>query len=105
MRSPADASPAPSGVPTHGSGPMWIATPSPSWTLTTYSLPLFPAHIAVGVAIAGAPRTDPDVPDSGIRLLPRVFDGETLAWPGVKDFWFGEKVVGQLRSEERRVGK
>ena len=28
MRSPADASPAPSRVPTHGSGPMWFATPS-----------------------------------------------------------------------------
>src|SRR5205085_6681528 len=30
MRSPADASPAPSRVPTHGSGPLRIATPS-SW--------------------------------------------------------------------------
>src|SRR3954453_2766476 len=27
MRSPTDASPTPSRVPTHGSGPMWIATP------------------------------------------------------------------------------
>jgi hypothetical protein len=26
--SPADASPAPSRMPTHGSGPMWIAVPS-----------------------------------------------------------------------------
>ena len=29
VRSPADASPTPSRVPTHGSGPVWIATPSP----------------------------------------------------------------------------
>src|SRR4051794_17992405 len=27
MRSPADASLSPSRVPTHGSGPMWLATP------------------------------------------------------------------------------
>ena len=28
MHSPADASPTPSRMPTHGSGPTWIATPS-----------------------------------------------------------------------------
>ena len=28
-RSPADASPGPSRDPAHGSGPVWIATPSP----------------------------------------------------------------------------
>ncbi len=28
-RSPADASPCPSRVTTHGSGPVWVATPSP----------------------------------------------------------------------------
>jgi hypothetical protein len=39
-RSPADASPGPSRGPTHGSGPMWIATPSSRWTCTTYSLPV-----------------------------------------------------------------
>jgi hypothetical protein len=32
MRSPTDASPTPSRVPTHGSGPMRIASPSPWWT-------------------------------------------------------------------------
>ena len=40
MRSPADASSSPSRMPTHGSGPMRIATPSLQWTCTTYSLPV-----------------------------------------------------------------
>ena len=40
MRSPADASPTSSRMPAHGSGPMWIATPSSQWTSTTYSLPV-----------------------------------------------------------------
>ncbi len=40
IRSPADASPTPSRRPTHGSGPMRIANPSPQWTCTTYSLPV-----------------------------------------------------------------
>src|SRR5436190_19872949 len=40
MPSPADASPASLRMPTHGSGPMWIATPSSYWTCTTYSLPV-----------------------------------------------------------------
>ena len=38
--SPADASPASSRTPTHGSGPMCFATPSSRWTCTTYSLPV-----------------------------------------------------------------
>jgi len=40
MRSPADASPAPSRAQTHGLGPMWIATPSSHRTCTDYSLPI-----------------------------------------------------------------
>src|SRR3954452_10111577 len=44
MCSPTDASPTPSRVPTHGSGPVRIATPSPWGTFTSYSLPVFPAH-------------------------------------------------------------
>ena len=40
MRSPADASPSSSRMPTHGSGAMRIATPSLQWTCTTYSLPV-----------------------------------------------------------------
>src|SRR6516162_508833 len=39
-RSPADASPTPSRTPAHGSGPMWIATPSSRRTSTSYSLPV-----------------------------------------------------------------
>src|SRR3954465_11713055 len=44
MVSPTDASSTPSRVPTHGSGPVRIATPSPWRTFTSYSLPVFPAH-------------------------------------------------------------
>jgi hypothetical protein len=36
MLSPTDAS----SFATHGSGPMWFATPSSQWTFTTYSLPV-----------------------------------------------------------------
>src|SRR5277367_6586488 len=38
--SPADASLTSSRTPAHGSGPMWVATPSSQWTFTTYSLPV-----------------------------------------------------------------
>src|SRR5262249_39836837 len=34
--------------------------------------------------LQGTTRTDPDGPNSGIRFLPRVFDGETHLWPGVE---------------------
>jgi len=40
MHSPTDASPPPSRTTTHGSGPMWIATPSSQRTCTAYSLPV-----------------------------------------------------------------
>jgi len=40
VHSPADASPAPLRASAHGSGPMWIATPSPYGTCTLYSLPV-----------------------------------------------------------------
>ena len=40
MQSPTDASPPPSRTTTHGSGPMWIATPSSQRTSTVYSLPV-----------------------------------------------------------------
>src|SRR4051812_12738913 len=50
-----DASPTPSRVPTHGSGPVRIATPSPWGTFTSYSLPVFPAHFPVGTVIADRP--------------------------------------------------
>ena len=40
VRSPVNASPTPSRVPAHDSGPMRVATPSSQWTCTTYSLPV-----------------------------------------------------------------
>src|SRR6266481_9455528 len=49
-----------------------------------------------GRPLPGAPRTEPYERLSRIRLPPRVFDGEAIAWPGVADFGFGEPVVGQL---------
>src|ERR671928_2097179 len=39
-RSPTDASPVPSRGPPHGSGPVWVATPSLWRTFTPYSLPV-----------------------------------------------------------------
>src|SRR5271166_1703626 len=44
MRSPVNASPASSRIPTHDSGPVWFARPSLRGTCTLYSLPVFPAH-------------------------------------------------------------
>ena len=40
MRSPVNASTRASRHAPHDSGPVWIATPSPQWTFTTYSLPV-----------------------------------------------------------------
>jgi hypothetical protein len=59
MRSPADASPSPSRVPTHGSGPMWLATPSSWRTCTSYSLPV----------LIGAPEFKPSDPLVADRSL------------------------------------
>lgn len=42
-------------------------------------------RIAVGMPITEPPRTDPGVPNSGTGLLPRVFDGEALIRPRMKD--------------------
>jgi len=36
------------------------------------------------------PRTEPDVPNSGIRLPPRVSDGEALFGPRMSDAGFGQ---------------
>src|SRR3954452_21487773 len=47
--------------------------------------------------LLASPRTDPSVPHSGTRLLPRVFDGEALVWPGVKDPGLGERLVGYFQ--------
>ena len=45
----------------------------------------FGSRIAVGMSVTGHARTDPYVPDSGIRLLPWVFDGKALLRPRMKD--------------------
>jgi hypothetical protein len=61
---------------------------------------LLPAdHAATykGCPLLGTPRTDPDEPDSSIRLLPWVFDGEALLGPGMKDTRRGKPAVGQFR--------
>src|SRR5271157_1598291 len=50
IRTPADASPPASRPTTHGSGPMWFATPSSQWTCTTYSSP------ASRRTVTGTPR-------------------------------------------------
>src|SRR5271166_2346977 len=52
--------------------------------------------IAVGRPLLDAPRTDPYVRLSRIRLPPRVLDGEALGWPRVEDRGLGEPVVGDL---------
>ena len=57
----------------------------------------FRPRIAVGMPIAGHPRTDPDEPDSSIRLLPWVFDGEALIGPGMKNTRRGKPAVDQFR--------
>ena len=51
-----------------------------------------------GRSLLSAPRTDPDEPNSSIRLLPRVFDGEALVGPGVKD-----ARLGVVNSAEERA--
>src|SRR5277367_4611420 len=60
-------------------------------------LPVDQAATYKGCPLLGTPRTDPDEPNSGTRLLPRVSDGEAHTWPGMKDPWLGEKIIGQLR--------
>ena len=55
VRSPTDASPTPSRMPAHGSGPMWFATPSSQWTCTTYSLPVSRRTTRCSPEIGGRP--------------------------------------------------
>ena len=52
--------------------------------------------------LPGAPRTDPDVRHSRIRLPPRGLDGEALARPGVEDARPWEPVVGERRHPRPR---
>src|SRR5260370_15804703 len=46
--------------------------------------------------LPAAPRTDPYVPDSGIRLLPRVSDGKALLRRRKKDFRLRKPVISDL---------
>ena len=64
-RSPTDASTSPSRVTPHGSGPMWVATPSSQWTCTTYSLPV-------------SRRTLLSIPKGHSAI--EVYSNGTLAW-------------------------
>jgi hypothetical protein len=59
-------------------------------------LPADQAATYKGRPLLHAPRTDPYVRLSRIRLPPWVFDGKALAWPRMKDAGFGKEVVSQL---------
>jgi len=50
-----------------------------------------------GCPLLDTPRTDPDEPNSSIRLLSWVFDGKALIGPGMKDARSGKPVVSQFR--------
>ncbi len=49
-RTPVNASPSSSRTPTHDSGTVWLATPSPSGTFIHYTSPALPAHCGVDPA-------------------------------------------------------
>jgi hypothetical protein len=54
--------------------------------------------VAVGTCVSThAPRTEPYVRLSRIRLPPRVCDGKAIAWPRMKDDRFGKPEVCQVR--------
>src|ERR1700758_5628923 len=64
-------------------------------------MPLYRSHsprVAVGKCFSShAPRTEPYVRLSRIRLPPRVSDGKTYARPGMQDGRFREPGVCELR--------
>src|SRR5260370_1430121 len=60
-RTPVNASPAPSRVPAHDSGPSWIATPSMSGVLIPFLLPVYPGAPHVHCASFG---------QAGVQLYP-----------------------------------
>src|SRR5262249_42831244 len=70
-------------------------SPSPLLDMTTTATGLLcwrdsPAEMAASLA---AP--DPYVPNSSIRLPPRVSDGEACIWPGMEDARFREPILDQ----------
>ena len=54
-RTPVNASTTTLRSPPHDSGPVWFARPSPYGTLIHNTSPAFPAHVAVGTAVARRP--------------------------------------------------
>src|SRR5664280_549831 len=68
VRTPVNASPPPSRTTAHDSGPLWFATPSVQWTLTTYSSPVSPAHLR-----SDSPSAPPacGTPRPGAAVVPR----------------------------------
>src|SRR5215475_862513 len=67
MRSHVNASPIPSRAPAHDSGPMWIVTPSPQWTLTTDFLPVSRRTREIGLRKKIACR-EADVPAGAVYI-------------------------------------
>ena len=53
-----------------------------------------------GCPLLDTPRTDPDEPNSSIRLLPWVFDGEALIGPGMKGSAEQEASRGPVSSSD-----
>src|SRR5262249_32821066 len=51
--------------------------------------------IAVGTRVASRPPLRSVVPNSSIRLPPRVSDGEACIWPGMEDARFREPILDQ----------
>src|SRR6516162_2170127 len=74
------------------------AAPYSRRSSTGWIAPACLAHVAVGTRISSrAPRTDPYVRLSRIRLPPRVGDGKAVARPRVEDDRFWEPGVRQPR--------
>src|SRR6266542_3324669 len=70
----------------------------PKLSLQFRRKPEIHAAVAVGTRVSSrAPRTEPYVRLSRIRLPPRVCDGEAIARPRVEDDRFRKPVVRQLR--------
>src|SRR5882724_6117843 len=75
----------------------WLRSDRAALLVTQCQEPTLPG-VAVGTRVSPrAPRTEPYVRLSRIRLPPRVCDGEAIAWPRMEDDWFREPGVHQVR--------
>jgi len=86
-RSPTDASTPPSRVTPHGSGPMWVATPSSQWTCTTYSLPVSRRTLLstkCGHSLRSEPRQSLWCPVPRLAVRQTNPDGQQ---PAVRELW------------------